>query len=220
MKPNMSPTRGFRLALIGIVAFPSLIRTSADAATISGTNGFGVPVISGASTTITFDDRPNASFSSLTVANVTFSGIGGNLRTDNSYPNQYNGRGARYLDNNAGSTPTIRFDFATPVAAFAFNWGASDVSWVLRAYDSSNNLIESFNLPLTNNSNAGNYYGLSNPGMKYATLSGAGGDYVFVDNFTYSQIPEPSAVLMGILGTTLFLRRRRAPGLSRLSLKR
>jgi hypothetical protein len=185
--------------------------TIASASTISGTNGFGYPTVSGTTTTITFDAQPDAIFSSLNLAGVTFSGIGGSLRTDNGYPDQYNGRGSRYLDNNAGLTNSIRFDFDNLVDAFAFNWGASNVQWVLTAYGISDDLIESFNLPITTSSNAGDYVGLANPGMAYATLTATqGGDYVFIDNFTVRSVPEPSITLSSAIAMLgLLVRRRR-----------
>jgi hypothetical protein len=198
-----------------IIAFIPVIllslMTIASASTISGTNGFGYPTVSGTTTTITFDAQPDAIFSSLNLAGVTFSGIAGSLRTDNSYPDQYNGRGSRYLDNDRGLTNSIRFDFDNLVDAFAFNWGASDQQWVLTAYGISDNLIESFNLPITTSSNAGDYVGLANPGMAYATLTATqGGDYIFIDNFTVSSVPEPSITLSAAIAMLgLLVRRRR-----------
>lgn len=182
-----------------------LIAGSSFASQIVGTSGFGLPTVPGATSTIDFDGQSDATFGTLTLGGVTFSGIGGNLRTDNSYPNQYNVRGAHYLDNNAGSTSGIRFDFATTLSAFAFNWGASDYQWTLAAYDASNTLIESFNVPITSGSNAGDYIGLANSGMAYATLTtGQSGDWVFVDNFTIAEsgstVPEPVSLALVSLG--------------------
>jgi len=203
-----------------LVAFPVAILTASVsyASTISGTNGFGIPVVPNATATIDFDGQPDASFSSLSLGGVTFTGIDGYLRTDNTYPNQYNGRGSRYLDNNgsnvgySGSTSTIRFDFAAPVSAFAFNLGASNYLWVLTAFDAANNVIESFNLPITASSNGGEYVGLANAGMAYATLVASPGDWIFIDNFTVAaQVPEPEtyAMLLAGLGLVGIAARRR-----------
>lgn len=191
-----------------------LTATASYASVISGVDGFGVPTVPGATATVTFDGQANATFSSLSLSGVTFSGIGGNLRTDNSYPNNYNGRGARYLDNNAGGTNAIRFDFSTPVSAFAFNWGASDGVWTLTAFNASNQIIEAMSTPITRASNAGDYIGLANAGMAYATLTTTNvGDWIFIDNFTVAAgtVPEPDtlAILgLGLMGMVSLRRRK------------
>ncbi len=160
---------------------------TAVAAPISGASGAGAPPLPGVTSVVDFDAQGNTSFASLTLGSVTFSGIGGNLRTSNQFAGFYNGRGAYYLDNDAGATGTLRFDFANIVSAFAFQWGASDVSWTLNGYDASGNLIESFVTPITYASNAGDYIGLNGGAFKYATLTSSNfgfQDWIFVDNFS------------------------------------
>jgi hypothetical protein len=207
------------LRAIPLVAALGAMGSVANATPISGVDGFGNPTVPGATSTITFDGQADATFSSLSLGGVTFSGIGGNLRTDNTYANQYNGRGTRYLDNNAGSfTSGIRFDFASTLSAFAFNWGASDSQWKLSAYDAANNLLESYLVPITYASNAGDYIGLADAGMTYATLINLGGsDWVFVDNFTIAgaakTVPEPASMALlgvGLLGLRAARRRKQA----------
>ena len=189
----------------------SIISMSALANPVSGTDGFGNPVVPGATSTIDFDSQGDATFSSLSLGGVTFSGIGGTLRTDNSFPNDYNGRGARYLDNSAGATNGFRFDFSAPLSGFAFNFGASDVAWTLTGFDALGNLLESYQLPVVSASNQGDYFGLTANGtnFSYATLtsSATAFDWVFVDNFTIAAagaaIPEPGSFALlglGLLG--------------------
>lgn len=185
----------------------SLISVGALASPISGTDGNGNPVVPGATSTITFDGLPNATFTSLNTGGVTFSGIGGTLRTDNTFAGQYNGRGSRYMDNNQGATNGFRFDFSTPLTGFAFNFGASDIQWTLTAFNANGIAIESTLAPITNGSNAGNYIGLSGSGQnyKYATLTTTGNDYVFIDNFTVAEaatgnVPEPMSLGLMAIG--------------------
>ena len=204
--------------VIGVVLLgaASLTFGSAFAGTISGQDGFGNPTLPGATAVIDFNSQANATFSTLALSGVTFTGVGGNLRTDNSYPNNYNGRGARYMDNNAGSTASIRFDFASAVSGFAFNWGASDIQWTLSSFDALNNLIGSFAAPITHASNAGDYIGLTGVGIKYATLTASGGDWIFIDNFTIAgsngnNVPEPATIALlglGLLGFAAARRRK------------
>lgn len=190
--------------LVSVIALSLAAAATANAAQITSASD---PALSGGSV-ITFDDLSNQTTSSLTQQGVTFTG-NGDLRVDNSYAGQYNTRGAEYLDNNAGGTNQLTFTFATPVSAFGFLWGASDDTWALNAYNASGTLIESYYLSPTNSSNAGEFYGLSDAGIAYATLTdSAPGDYVMLDNFTYTAgtsqaVPEPASMVLlgaGLLG--------------------
>lgn len=188
------------------------------AAPIYGTSGMGAPSIPGATGVINFESQSNAAFSSLALGGVTFVGLTGNLRTDNSFANQYNGRGTRYMDNSAGQTNQIRFNFTGTLNAFAFNWGASDAQWTLTGFDAANNALESYNIPITGASNAGDFVGLAVNGMAYATLTtSSGNDWIFIDNFTIAaggaanEIPEPGSLgLLGLGLAALAVRRRKA----------
>ncbi len=184
-------------------------------ATATAINGLGSPstAIPGG-TVINFESANLGSFSTQSFGNVTISGIGGNLNIDNTYGGQFNTQGI-YLQNSAGNTNGIRFDFSSPVSQFAFNFGASDFTSVLSAYDVSNNLIESVNGPITNAGNAGNYVGLANSGISYATLTLAN-DYILVDNFTFSNtpsnataVPEPFTIIGTLIGGTAAVRMRK-----------
>jgi hypothetical protein len=197
------------------IAASVLFAASASATPLSGTDGSGNPPVPGATATVDFEGQGNQTAASFTLGGVTISGIGGDLRIDNSYAGQYNGRGGYYLDNNMGDTNEIRFDFGGTVSAFAFNFGASDVLWTLSAFDSSNNLIESVSAPITHASNAGDYIGLADAGIAYATLTASeGGDWVFVENITVAgqgtnNVPEPATLALCGLGLAAIARSRR-----------
>lgn len=184
-----------------------------DHAKATAISGFGSPsnAIPGG-TVIDFESANLGSFSTQSFGNVTISGIGGNLNIDNTYGGQYNTQGI-YLHNSQGNTNGIRFDFSSPVSQFAFNFGASDNSSVLSAYDASNNLIESVNGPITSSGNAGNYVGLADSGISYATLT-LSNDYILIDNFTFSSnnataVPEPFTIVGTFIGGTAALRMRK-----------
>ncbi|MGZ8321243.1 MAG: PEP-CTERM sorting domain-containing protein [Telluria sp.] len=174
--------------------------SAVHAAPITGT---GVPVLPGATTTVDFEGQPLGSFASLTLGGVNFSGTDGDLRTESTYGGDYNTTGTVYLDNMAGQTGGFHFGFAAPVSAFAFNFGAADVNWTLTAFDSAGVALESLILSPTHAGNDGNYFGIANAGIAYATLTGMG-DWVLLDNFVVAaeeanDVPEPgSLALLGL----------------------
>lgn len=170
------------------------------------------------STVIDFESPAPGTYTTLTLSGVTFTPDTGNLMwVDSAYIGQYNNFGTQSLHNNYApqSFNTLTMQFTGTTTGFGFFWGASDSQWVLTAYDSSNNPIESFNLPITHGSNAGDFVGLLDPGIARATLSGIGSDYVFIDNFefnaTNSTTPEPGSLLLlgsGILSVAGVIRRK------------
>ncbi|MCF8474117.1 MAG: PEP-CTERM sorting domain-containing protein [Emcibacter sp.] len=195
------------LAVTGLLSFS----TSALATPIIGQ---GLPTDNAnltGGTVIDFEGGASNS-ATLTLGNVTFSGDA-NIIVDGDYAGNYNTRG-RYHITNYGDVPTMfRFDFATAVDAFGFLFGASDVDWYLSAYD-ANGLLETLTVNPVHGSNAGDYFGIAQSGMTYATLTISDYvDYVFIDNFTYatSDVPEPAPVALlglGLLGLGLARKRR------------
>ncbi len=145
----------------------------------------------------------------------------------NDYAGQYNTRGQYHISNLGSEFQSLRFDFSAPTSAFGFLWGAADATWTLDAYNSSNTLLESYVVPPTFSSNAGDFFGLSGlVDATYATLiqnqdgiyANGGVDYVFIDNFTYqagqqqSGVPEPLTLSLfgaGLVSAAAMRRRRK-----------
>jgi hypothetical protein len=191
------------LTLSSVSSFAETITDKADIA------------LNGASL-IDFESVAAGSFSSFTVDGVTFSTpeSGKSIYVSSSYSGNYGAVG-QSLQNTYSSNAfgILDFNFAMPVSAFAFNWGASDNQWTLRAWDASNNLLDTVMPAITNSSNDG-YTGIKFAGnvISRAQLSGPNGDYVFIDNFkSVSAVPEPEtyAMLLAGLGLVGAIARRR-----------
>jgi hypothetical protein len=152
---------------------------------------------------ITFDSAAPGTYSSYTSDGVTFTSDSGAMHIDNAYIGVYNTFGVNSLHNCycSDSFGTLNMAFSSPVSGVGFFWGASDNQWTLSVYNSSDTLIESFLLPITHASNAGDFVGIKDPGIAFAVLSGPSSDYIFVDNVTgVSTIPEASTWAMLMLG--------------------
>ena len=144
-----------------------------------------------------------------TEGNVTFSSEdGGSLRIYSHY--NFNTSG-HYLQNNSletqygGISHSLKFSFSSAVSVFGFNWGASDTNWGLKAYDSNNTLLETYNLPVTRGANNGGYVGISgdSEAISYATLirETSVSDWIFIDNFTYVASTDDGDATYAISGT-------------------
>jgi hypothetical protein len=181
----------------------------------------GDPSLAG-STVITFESVNPQSFTSLTIGGVQFSVPAGQLGfISGAYGGNYNTTGQSLqntYDPQAFTSLTITFPGT--VNAFGFNWGASDSQWTLTALDTGNHVLDSHVLPVTYGSNAGDFVGLSAPGIAKVTLTlpAPNTDYVFIDNLHFAgahirALPEPASLalfaagLVGVLGTA---RRRRS----------
>jgi hypothetical protein len=183
----------------------------ANAAFISGL-GDPTSAIAGG-TVIDFEPTPLGTYSSLTIGDVTFTADDEHLMIDNTYQS-YNQSGV-YLDNGTygdNGFSSLSIDIAGGTDAFAFNWGMAEdeVTWTLAANDATDTLIESYVLPATEDSSAGEFYGISAVGIHSAVLSLDGEyDWVGIDNFTYLadvSVPEPSVLLLmgsGLLGLVI-----------------
>jgi len=156
-------------------------------------------------TTIDFDAGPTGSFSAIAFGPVKFVGVGAPFLIGSLYAGQYN-----TVNNSIESSysapfllPNVyEFNFATPVVAFAFNFGAADNEWRIDAFDSGNALIETYFVTQNSNSNAGDYFGIAAADIARATITDMldnypNGDEVFIDDFryTFESVPEPSTLM-------------------------
>jgi hypothetical protein len=173
---------------------------------------------------LNFDSATPGSFNSATYGNATFTGVDGAFTIGSTYIGNYNTNGVYSLQSNGNINPNIpilpsiiQVKFATPISAFAFNWGASDNTWRIDAYDPSNNLIETdFITTLTGGSNAGEYFGIAAPNIKTVLLTDqkdnyVNGDFILIDDFTTSfevSAPEPGTALFLVIGGIALLRCR------------
>lgn len=212
MKNKFAAAGAAVLLGVSAQAFAAPVTSSAD------------PALSGG-TVIDFESQAPGSFTSLTIGNVTFSPSGGD-GSGNIAPwgGSYNATGVYALENGAIGFTSLTLTFASPVSAFGFNWGASNEDWSLTAYDSGSALLESYILPQTWWSNAGEFYGLNTANISYAVLTqlthvnDAGTDWIIMDNFTFADggtgpgpaVPEPSTLLLlaGGLAGLCFARKK------------
>ncbi|WP_449244725.1 PEP-CTERM sorting domain-containing protein [Desulfobacca acetoxidans] len=144
--------------------------------------------------------------------NQSYIAVDNHFWFDSTYSGQYNMTG-QYLDNGTYSDEgfsSLKIGFGGGTSAFGFHWGASDYQWALTAYDASDTAIESYNLPITYTSNAGEFYGIAASNIAYALLTNVSGtyDWVMIDDLhiAASAVPVPGALwllgtgLVGLLG--------------------
>lgn len=171
---------------------------------VSGTGApVSVPALAGG-TIVDFDSLTPGSFTSVVTNGVTFTGVGAPLDIGSDFIGNFNTTGTQSLYNNFDLVPhAIEIAFDNPVSAFAFNWGASDNIWDMTAFDSADNILETFAITPVFSSNAGDFFGIATAGIARILLVDRldnipDGDFVFVDNFTFagnvSPVPLPGAV--------------------------
>lgn len=180
---------------------------------ITQTTPAGALALFGAADSLTFDSVAAGTYSTLTQGLLTFTSDTGALHVDGAYMNQYNNFGVNSVHSCycGDSFSELYFTFSTAIEGFGFFWGASDNQWTLTAYNAADAVVESFDLPITHQSNAGDFVGIFGTGITHATLKGPSSDYVFVDNVTFGEtyvgpgggggaVPEPAAWALMILG--------------------
>jgi hypothetical protein len=207
-----------RMLVGGVAAVVLAAAGSVSAAVITG-NGApsSDPAFAGGAAVIDFNSETLNAYTSLTTNGVTFGAAGREFLVDATFAGDFNTEGA-YLQNDFGGSSTLTFSFAAPVAAFAFNFGGSNMPWMLSAFGSGGDLLDSLEIPALVGSNGPDFFGISAAGIDHVLLTTASSDYVTLDNFTYTRVgagpvPEPSAwaLMIGGFGLTgLALRRRRA----------
>ncbi len=174
---------------------------SANAVIISGTGGTGSDATLAGGTLIDFESTAPGQYASITINDVTFTDPGGDeFDIDGDYAGNFNTRGTQSMSNDFDQFPDqFRFDFAAPVRAFGFNWGASDNDWTMDVYDGTDSLLETHTLTKVRRSNAGDYFGAGTDtvgtSISYVILTDLKdrrplGDYVFIDDFRYV-FPDP-----------------------------
>ena len=174
--------------------------------------GFGLPLshrdLAGGSV---IDFETNEIGAASATFNYTDVSMAGNnvLRVTNAFNGSFNVTGNGMALTSNDRTQSVTFNFLSPVDAFGFNLGGTDLEWHLAAYSSTGTILDELSIPSYSDSNMGEWFGISAPGIVSARLfntafnigSNQGTvDYVVLDNFTYvSAVPEPGTfILMGV----------------------
>lgn len=233
---RIQSTRLTTAAILSLALVGSIAPTSAFAVSlISGTGNPGTAVPGGAQ--ITFESVAAGPYGSLTTQGVTFApdvgyastpGTGTAEYVNAGYAGQYNTTGQSLQNTYSGDAfAALRITFPSQVVAFAFNWGAADTNWLIDSYNGTTLLGTVTVLPTTGG-NDGTFVGVQDISAEItsaviyvdtANLETDLPDYVFIDNFTFSQsaIPEtplPAALPLfasglGALGLLGWCRKRK-----------
>jgi hypothetical protein len=162
------------------------VQKAVHAIFLSGTGGTSSNAVLASGALIDFDSTTPGQYTTITFGPVTFSSPSGvPFDIDSDFIGSYNTVGVNSLSNDADFLPgQIRIDFASTVSYFGFNFGASNTLWTMDVFGTSG-LLESYQLPETQFSNAGDYFGAQVNGISYVLLTSSSGDYVLLDEFRY-----------------------------------
>ncbi len=204
---------GLALVLTGFFA-------AAEAAPITGTGNILNDAALAGATVVDFNSAAASEVAILSQGDLTVTGLDGTFTVTSQFSGNFNMSGTHLQNGFDGVPSSWRFDFTSTVSAFAFNFGAADVVWTLRAFDANNIEIESYAIAPIHSSNNGEYYGIQAAGIEYATLTGATNtDWVMIDNFAFvsggttnapNAVPAPAAVSLLLAGLGVMAARRQA----------
>jgi len=170
-------------------------------------------VVQAVTTVIDFESFPGGSPTSYTVSGVTFTGTAGAALWTGTTPD-----GSQGLV--AGDPPydELRADIAAGALSVAVDIGDYDQDsdrLFLEIFDSGNTSVGYTDQVIASNFVGMKTLSLSASNIAYAIFGArdaVSGSSVYSDNFTYTPIPAPGAVVLGSLGVGLvgWLRKRRS----------
>ncbi len=166
-----------------------------------------------ANITIDFEDFPDGPFASHTKSGVTFTASGGNGKIHRlGAPN-----GTESIIEWSTPQKELRADIAsgaTFVSVDLGDFGIDKDRLFLKIFDASDTLLGSTELEIPATFIGMKTLSLSAPNIAYAVFGASnlsGGSSVHADNFEFTPIPTPSAIILGTIGVgfVTLLRKRR-----------
>ncbi len=182
-------------ALFAGEANATLITSAADPALAGGT-------------VVDFSSAAQGTAPSFTVDGVTFSALPGeNDLIIGAYGNGYSiGNDLQIRDDAAA--PAFSITLPEPVSAFGMVWGGANPNWVVSAFDSSDNLIETVTFVGGDfGASFHEFYGMAGNGIASVVLVADAWDWMLIDDFTYvvgggseAAVPLPAAAPLALMG--------------------